>query len=110
MGGHTKDEQGENIIELVREFCAKKLDDEYFVLAEKLTHKLMRKRNKPLTSGQPKIWAAAIIHALGTVNFLFDKSFEPYVSINDLNNYFGTTKTTVAAKSKQIRNLLKIDT
>jgi hypothetical protein len=102
-------DRGKKILDLVQEFCAKELDEEYFELAEKLTQKLLRKRSKPLDSGQPQIWAASIIHTLGTINFLFDKSFEPYISLDDLNNHFGTSKTTTAAKSKQIRDLLKID-
>ena len=103
------DGNGKIILNLIREFCAKKLDEEYFELPERITKKLMRKRSKPLESGQPKIWAAAIIHALGTINFLFDKSFEPYISVEDLSNYFETSKTTTTAKSKLIRDLLKID-
>lgn len=98
-----------NILDLVREFCSKKLDEEYFNLSERLVQKLGRKRNHPLATGQPQIWAAAIIHALGTINFLFDKSFEPYISIEEINTYFGTNKTTTGIKSKQIRDLLKLD-
>jgi hypothetical protein len=40
---------------------------------------------------------------------LFDKTSEPYISVDHLNNHFETSKTTIAAKSKQIRALLKID-
>ena len=96
-------------LDLVGEFCAKKLDDEYFELSERLVLKLCRKRNAPLATGQPQVWAAAIIHALGTINFLFDKSFDPYVSIDEINNFFATNKTTTGGKSKQIRDLLKLD-
>ena len=99
----------QNILDLVREFCSKKLDEEYFELSERLVQKLGRKRNLPLATGQPQIWAAAIIHALGTINFLFDKSFEPYISTDDINAYFGTNKSTTGTKSKQIRELLKLD-
>ena len=97
------------ILEIVREFCAKKLDDEYFELSERLVQKLGRKRSIPLASGQPQVWAAAIIHALGSINFLFDKSFDPYISVDDINIYFGTNKSTTGNKSKQIRELLKLD-
>ena len=31
-------------------------------------------------SGKLEIWAAGIIHAIGIVKFLFDKSSEPYAS------------------------------
>jgi hypothetical protein len=99
----------QEILDLVREFCAKKLDDEYFELSERLVQKLGRKKSYPLASGQAQIWAAAIIHALGTINFLFDKSFDPYISIDDINTYFGTSKSTIAGKSKQIREMLKLD-
>lgn len=102
-------ERQQKILDLVGEFCSKKLDEEYFELAERLTQKLGRKRNVPFVTGQPEVWAAAIIHALGTINFLFDKSFAPYVSIDEINDFYGTTKSTTGNKSKQIRDLLKLD-
>ena len=102
-------ERQQKILELVKDFCAKKLNDEYCELSERLVQKLGRKRSQPLATGQLQTWAAATIHALGTINFLFDKSFEPFVSIDEINNYFGTNKTTTGTKSKQIRELLKLD-
>ena len=102
-------ERQQKILDLVGEFCSKKLDEEYFELAERLTQKLGRKRNVPFVTGQPEVWAAAIIHALGTINFLFDKSFAPYVSIDEINDFYGTTKSTTGNKSKQIRDLLKLN-
>lgn len=102
---NLKDRQKE-ITDLVREFCAKKLDDEYYELSERLVQKLGRKKNPVLATGQPKIWAAAIIHALGTINFLFDKSSKPYASVDDINQFFGTSKSTTGNKSRQIRELL----
>ena len=99
----------QKIITLLREFCENKLDKEYFEIAERLTLKLGRKRNVPFMTGQPEVWAAAIVHALGTINFLFDKSFDPYISIDDINTYFKTNKSTTGNKSKQIRDLLKLD-
>jgi predicted metal-dependent hydrolase len=38
-------ERQQKILDLVREFCAKKLDEEYLELAERLTQKLGRKKN-----------------------------------------------------------------
>jgi hypothetical protein len=69
---------------------------------------LGRKRNVPFVTGQTAIWAAATIHALGTINFLFDKSSKPYVSIDEINDFFGTKKSTTSNKSKEIRDLLKL--
>ena len=102
-------ERQQQILDLVRQFCAQKLDDEYFELAERLTAKLGRKRNIPYVTGQAEVWAAAIIHALGTINFLFDKASEPYVSVDEINDFFKTNKSTTGNKSKQIRDLLKLD-
>jgi len=96
------------IIELIKGFCTEKLDEEYFRLSEKLIQKLGRKRHVPFETGQSQIWAASVIHALGTINFLFDKSSQPYVSIDEINDYFGTKKTTSSSKSKQIRDMLKL--
>ena len=101
-------EKQQEIIRLAKSFCDEKLDAEYAALAEKLICKLGRKRNVPFATGQTAVWAAAIIHALGTINFLFDKSFEPHVSIDEINDFFVTKKSTTGNKSKQIRDLLKL--
>src|SRR5206468_8669060 len=98
----------QEILNLIKEFADKKLDKDYFNLAKKMLQKLGRKRDLPFMTGQPKIWAVAIIHALGTINFLFDKSFKPYVSVDELNQYFGTSKSTTGNKSKQIREMLDL--
>ncbi|MCX6233548.1 MAG: DUF6398 domain-containing protein [Bacteroidetes bacterium] len=97
------------ILNLIKEFCSQKLDDEYFVLSERLLDKLGRKRDVPFMTGKIEIWAAAVIHALGTINFLFDKSFNPYVTIDEINDFFGTNKSSTGSKSKFIRDLLKMD-
>lgn len=108
MEKHQIEERKQIIINLVRDFCEEKLNGEYFELSERLIQKLGRKRNVPFTIGQTEVWAAAIIHAIGSINFLFDKSFDPYVSLDEINDFFGTTKSTTGNKSKQIRDLLKL--
>jgi len=101
-------EREQRIIDLASEFCTEKLDVEYKELSKRLIQKLGRKRNVPFETGKPEVWAAATIHALGTINFLFDRSAEPYVSLDEINNFFGTGKSTTGTKSKQIRDLLKL--
>jgi len=64
-----------NLIELTSEFCAQKLDEDYAQLCIKLIQKMGRKRDVPFQSGKVEIWAAAVIYALGSINFLFDKAF-----------------------------------
>jgi hypothetical protein len=99
----------QKIIDLIRDFCIEKLNDEYLDISERLVKKLGRKRSQPLATGQLQVWAAAVIHAVGTINFLFDKSFEPYSTIDEINEFFGTGKSTTGNKSKQIRDLLKLN-
>ena len=89
-------------------FCSQKLDDDYYQLCEKLILKLGRKRDVPFKSGKIEIWAAAIIHAIGSINFLFDKSFEPYVTAEQISEFFGTKKSTVSNKARQIKDMLKL--
>jgi hypothetical protein len=109
MDKHILKDKQQKILDLLKDFCAKKLDEEYFELSERLLKKLGRKRNPPIVSGQPRVWAAAIIHALGSINFLFDKSSDPYVSVDEINSFFELGKSTTGNKSKQIRNLLKLN-
>jgi Domain of unknown function (DUF6398) len=96
------------IIELATGFCCEYANDEYANLCEKLVNKMSRKRTVPFLSGKPEIWAAAIVHALGTINFLFDKNTNPYASVDDIAEYFGTSKSTTNQKSKVIRDMFKM--
>lgn len=101
-------EKKEQLLQLVKSFCEQYLDEEYEQLSYKLVEKMGRKRTVPFMSGKLELWAAGIIHAIGTVNFLFDKSFEPYVSVHDICGYFGTAQSTTSQKSKTIRDLFKM--
>lgn len=109
MDKKIEDKKEEKIIELVSRFCKEKLNDEYEQLCIDLTKKLGRKRNVPFMSGNLEIWASSIVYTVGTLNFLFDKSFEPYIPSSDIHEYFGTKSSTVSAKSKLIRDLLKLN-
>ena len=98
----------QEILDLIKQFCDQKLNEEYFEISEKLLHKLGRKKDVPFKTGNTKTWAAGVIHAVGTINFLFDKSFEPYVSVNDIAYFFDVATSTTLGKSKQMRDMLKI--
>ena len=98
----------EALIEMTNGFADRYLDEDYKMLCRKLIDKMSRKRKVPFISGKLEIWAAAIVYSLGQINFLFDKSFEPYVSATDLCNYFGTSQSTTSQKAKIIRDMLKM--
>jgi hypothetical protein len=92
------------LIRLTAEFCDQHLDEEYKQLAEKLILKMKRKREVPFLRGRVNTWAAAIIYALGQINFLFDRGFEPYVAAAEIPEYFGVSQSTVGQKAKLIRD------
>lgn len=95
----------DRLIEMTRAFCSQKLDDDYFQLCEKLIKKLGRKRDVPFQRGKLEIWAAAVVYAIGSINFLFDKSFEPYMTADQISEYFGTKKSTVSNKAREIKDM-----
>ena len=107
-----KDEQTkakeEKLIELTTAFCQEKLDDDYEQLCVKLIRKMGRKRDIPFRRGKLENWASGIIYALGQINFLFYKSFEPYASDDDICKYFGTMKSTASNKARDIRKMFNL--
>lgn len=82
------------------------LNEEYAQLIRFAAAALCRKRPSPLTSGRLEIWACGIAYAIGSVNFLFDKSQFPYQSAGDLCKAFGVGQRTGGAKSKIVRDTL----
>ncbi|MFO8052148.1 MAG: DUF6398 domain-containing protein [Thermoplasmatota archaeon] len=64
--------------DLTGDFCRSRINEEYAALCEKMIDKMGRKRNVPFLGGKRETWAASIIYSIGQVNFLFDRTFEPY--------------------------------
>ena len=98
----------EVLIKMLTEYCQSNLDEEYEELCLKMVEKMSRKRTVPFISGRIDIWAASIVYAIGQINFLFDRSFEPYQSADDICKYFGTTKSSTSQKAKIIRDMFKL--
>jgi len=96
------------IVNLTDAVCKEHLNSEYAELARQLAATLARKRPSPIVRGKPEIWACAIIYALGTVNFLFDKSQTPHMRADELCAAFGVSQSSSANKAKFIRDTLKI--
>ena len=94
------------IVVLTDAFCHAHLDEEYAQLARQATAALCRKRPSPLATGHLKTWACGIVYALGSVNFLFDKSQTPSMSAAELCAGFGVSKSTGSAKAKVVRDVL----
>ncbi|UUX92208.1 DUF6398 domain-containing protein [Methanoplanus endosymbiosus] len=101
-------EKTELLIEMAAGFCDECLDEEYKELCEKLIRKMSRKRTVPFMTGRMDIWAASIVYALGSINFLFDKNTQPYATADNICDYFGSKKSTTSQKSKIIRDMFKM--
>ncbi|HLD95918.1 MAG TPA: DUF6398 domain-containing protein [Alphaproteobacteria bacterium] len=96
------------ICDTILHLCETKLNQEYFEACVELSAKLARKRPSPLLHGNIKTWTAGVVHAIGLVNFLFDKSQTPYMSAADLCDWFELGQSTINGKSKVIRDMFKM--
>ena len=95
----------DEITRLTDAVCRDHLDEEYAQLCRQLAAALARKRPSPMARGKPEIWACAIVYALGTVNFLFDKTQSPYLRADELCGLFGVSQSSAANKARQIRDM-----
>jgi hypothetical protein len=95
-----------DIVALTDAFCRAHLDEEYAQLARQATAALCRKRPSPLATGNRKTWACGIVYALGSANFLFDKSQKPTMRAAELCAGFGVSQSTGSAKAKAVRDIL----
>jgi hypothetical protein len=96
----------EAITTLTDAFCREHLNEDYRVLAQRMTAALCRKRPSPLASGQPRTWACSIIYVLGQINFLSDRSTQPHMAMADVCALFGVSQSTASAKARAISQAL----
>jgi hypothetical protein len=98
----------DEITRLTDAFSQTYLNEEYTQICRQLTATLCRKRPSPLSGGKAATWACGIIHALGTVNFLFDSTQTPHTSSGQIASHFSLSSSTMQGKSKQIRDLMNM--
>jgi len=94
------------IAKLTDAACRDHLNDEYRDLSRAMAAALCRKRPSPLAFGQPRTWACGIVYVLGQLNFLSDKSAQPYMATRDLCAAFGVGQSTASAKARVISDAL----
>jgi hypothetical protein len=99
-------EKYQAIVEITDKFSMENLNDEYAQLIRYAVAALCRKRPSPVETGKASTWACGATHAIGMVNFLFDKSQTPHISAKELYKGFGVGESTGNAKSKAVRTLL----
>ena len=96
------------VAEFIKGFCEEKLNEEYKKICLKALAKLCRKCPSPLVAGKARTWACGIIYAVGSCNFIFDKSQPIYMSAADIADWFGLAKSTAASKSKEVVDFLQM--
>ena len=94
------------IVEITDRFSKENLNEDYAQLIRYAVAALCRKRPSPLETGNINTWACGITHAIGMVNFLFDKSQAPHISAKELYKKFSVGESTGNAKSKVVRTML----
>jgi hypothetical protein len=94
------------ITELTDAFCRERLNDEYAQMIHAATAALCRKRPPPIATGAPASWAAGITHAVGWVNFVFDRLRSSHVTASQLYQACGVGESTGQGKSKCVRDRL----
>ncbi|QPN71066.1 DUF6398 domain-containing protein [Synechococcus sp. CBW1108] len=97
-----------NLLTSIDGFCASHLNDEYRLLIHTAVAALARKRPSPLLGGREPSWCAGVVHAIGSANFLFDKSQTPHCKPTQIYEHFGVSAGTGQAHSKKVRDLLRI--
>lgn len=98
----------DQIVAVTDAVCSEHLDVEYARLCRKVVGKLGRKRPSPLTRGDPGIWAAGVVYAVGQLNFVFDPEQTPHATADQLSEWLGVKKTTMANKARLIRDTLQL--
>lgn len=100
------------LLDMLRSFCRQYLDADYEHLCSKMVLALSRKRTVPYVTGKNgklESWAAGIVCVVGGMNFLYDKSFEPYIRQDDICKHLGVSLSTVSSKATEIRRMLKLE-
>ena len=89
-------------------FCEKHLTPQLTVYVQKLWAKIGRKRNYVITGGRKEIWASAVVYVIARLNFLFDRDSSNYLTSDQICDFFGTKKSTVASRASEIEKACKI--
>jgi hypothetical protein len=94
------------ISQMIVECCDDLLDEEYKDISLRALAKLCRKRPSPLQRGQANSWAAGILHGIGQINFLYDKTQPLHLQSWQIPDWFDLSKDNVTKKAQVVRKTL----
>ena len=93
---------------LIQAFGEQHLNEELTGYALNLCERLGRMKRIDITRGQKEVWAAAIIHAIARINFLYDKANALYMKMETVCDFFAAKKTTVGNKASEIMRICRL--
>lgn len=93
------------LVKLIDAVCREHLTEEYAQLCRRMAVALCRAQPSPVARGRPESWACGIVYAIGSANFLFDKSQTPHLTASQLCALFGVSTATGGNKATEIRRL-----
>lgn len=99
----------DSIKDLIEEFGSRHFTPEYITFAFNLCDKISITPDLDILRGQKSIWAAAIVHLIARLNFLFDASGELVLTPALICTHFNANKSTVGNKASQIQKFCEIE-
>jgi hypothetical protein len=105
---HAVRPYADQLVAVTDAVCREHLDVEYADLSHAVVGKLGRRRPSPMIRGDLGIWAAGVVYAVGQLNFLFDPAQMPHATADQLSQWLGVKKTTMATKARLIRDTVKL--
>lgn len=94
----------EEIVEKITSFSNEYLNDDYKNICIEAAKALFLNNEEQVKKGKSFSWGAGIVHAIGTVNNLFDAKNDLYMKALDLYKEFGVSSSTGSSKSKEVRD------
>jgi len=102
------DEKSVVIKSLFTDYAKRYLNQDYLTLCANVFEDLLDQDETIFIRGKAEIWAASIVWSVGSLNFLGDKSFEPYATLADVCSFFNANTSTIGQKASKIKDLLDI--
>jgi hypothetical protein len=103
-----KRERFREVAMLLEEFGRAHLDPELTAFTLELWRRICRRQTMDCRRGKAAIWAAAVVHVIARINFLFDRAQPVHVTFDVICGWFQANKTTVGSKATEIERTLRL--
>lgn len=103
-----KQERFNEVAALLEDFGRTHLDPELTGFTLELWRRLCRKQTIDCRRGQPQTWAAAAVHVIARMNFLFDRQQPVHLTSDVITGWFQSSKNTISSKATEIERLLRL--